>query len=57
MTISMYQASVPVFIRTLNNLVGILEKGATHAEKKIDPSVLVNSRLSILLNKRGLLWL
>ena len=46
MTISMYQASVPVFIRTLNNLVGILEKGATYAEtKKIDPSVLVNSRL------------
>ena len=47
MTISMYQASVPVFIRTLNNLVGILEKGAKYAEtKKIDPSVLVNSRLS-----------
>ncbi len=46
MTISMYQASVPVFIRTLNNLVGILEKGATYAEtKKIDPNVLVNSRL------------
>ena len=46
MTISMYQASVPVFIRTLNNLVGILEKGAKYAEsKKIDPSVLVNSRL------------
>ena len=47
MTISMYQTSVPVFIRTLNNLVGILEKGATYAEtKKIDPNVLVNSRLS-----------
>lgn len=47
MTISMYQASLPVFIRTLNNLVGILEKGAKYAEtKKIDPSVLVNSRLS-----------
>ena len=46
MTISMYQASVPVFIRTLNNLVGILEKGAKYAEtKKIDPSVLINSRL------------
>lgn len=46
MTISMYQASVPVVIRTLNNLVGILEKGAKYAEsKKIDPSVLVNSRL------------
>lgn len=47
MTISMYQASVLVFIRTLNNLVGILEKGAKYAEtKKIDPSVLINSRLS-----------
>ncbi len=47
MTISMYQASVPVLIRTLSNLVGILEKGAKYAEtKKIDPSVLVNSRLS-----------
>lgn len=47
MVISMYQASVPVSIRTLNNLVGILEKGATYAEtKKIAPSVLVNSRLS-----------
>ncbi|BDA73596.1 hypothetical protein CAL7716_077620 [Calothrix sp. PCC 7716] len=46
MTISMYQASVPVCIRTLNNLVGILEKGAAYAEtKKIDQSVLVNFRL------------
>ena len=46
MTISMYQASVPVFIRTMNNLVGILEKGAKYAEtKKMDPSVLINSRL------------
>jgi uncharacterized protein len=46
MTISMYQASVPVSIRTLNNLVGILEKGAQYAEiKKIDPHVLVNSRI------------
>ena len=43
----MYQTSVPVCIRTLNNLVGILEKAATYAEtKKIDPNVLVNSRLS-----------
>ena len=46
MTISMYQASVPTFIRMLNNLTAILEKGAAHAEtKKIDPAVLVNSRL------------
>lgn len=42
----MYQASVPVFIRTLGNLSGILAKGAAHAEaKKIDPLVLVNGRL------------
>ncbi|MBD2773868.1 DUF1993 domain-containing protein [Iningainema tapete] len=47
MTISMYQALVPVSIRTLSNLVGILEKGAAYAEtKKIDASVLVNSRLA-----------
>ncbi|MEH2355588.1 DUF1993 domain-containing protein [Nostoc sp.] len=46
MSISMYQASVPVFIHTLNNLVGILEKAATYAEtKKIDQHVLVSSRL------------
>ena len=46
MTISMYQASVPSLMRSLNNLVTILEKGAAHAEaKKIDPAVLINSRL------------
>ena len=46
MKISMYQASVATFIRMLNNLAAILEKGAAHAEaKKIDPAVLVNSRL------------
>ena len=46
MTISMYQASVPACIRMLNNLAGILEKAAAHAEaKKIDPSVLINDRL------------
>ena len=47
MTISMYQASVPVCIRALNNLIGILKKGAAHAEaKKIDPTVLLNTRLA-----------
>ncbi len=46
MKISMYQTSVPTFIRMLNNLAAILEKAAAHAEtKKIDPEVLVNSRL------------
>jgi uncharacterized protein len=46
MTISMYQASVPVIIRSLTNLAAILEKAAAHAEaKKIDQSVLLGSRL------------
>jgi len=42
----MYENSIPVIIRSLNNLINILEKGAAHAEaKKIDPQVLINSRL------------
>jgi hypothetical protein len=46
MTISMYQASVPVCISSLKNLIHILKKGAEHAEaKKIEPGVLINSRL------------
>lgn len=46
MTISMYQASVPAFVRALNNLAVILEKGAAHAQaRKIDEAVLLNSRL------------
>jgi hypothetical protein len=46
MTISMYQASVPVFLRTLTNLNAILSKAAAHAQaKKIDDAVLLNARL------------
>jgi hypothetical protein len=46
MKISMYQASVPVFVRTLTNLKGILDKAAAYAQaKKIDESVLLNARL------------
>ena len=46
MTISMYSASVPTFIRTLTNLAGILEKAQAHAEtKKFKPEVLLNARL------------
>ena len=42
----MYQASVPVFARTLVNLAVILEKAAAHAEaRKIDPAVMINYRL------------
>jgi hypothetical protein len=47
MTLSMYQASVPVFVRGLENLSVILAKGAAHAEaKKIEPAVFVSARLA-----------
>ncbi len=46
MTLSMYQAAIPPMTRSLNSLVGILEKGAAYAEaKKIEPQVLINFRL------------
>jgi uncharacterized protein len=47
MSLSMYQASVPVLKRTLTNLSAILDKAVADAEsRKIDPAVLVNSRLA-----------
>src|SRR5262245_45396679 len=47
MTISMYQASIPVFIRILSNLSEILKKAEAHTvAKKIDPSVFINARLA-----------
>lgn len=43
----MYQASLPVLLHSLKNLQTILEKGLAYAEsKKIDPSVLLHSRLA-----------
>ncbi len=46
MTISLYQTSVPVFRKALENLKGILDKAAAHAAaRKIEESVLLNSRL------------
>ena len=46
MTISMYEASVPVFLRALSNLRHILEVGEAHAvEKDIKPEVLLQTRL------------
>jgi len=46
MSLSMYQASIPVFIRQLNNLTAILKKAETYAEgKKIDTTIFVNDRL------------
>lgn len=47
MSLTMYQASIPVFVRMLDNLSGILDKAAAHAEaKKIDPAIFVNARLA-----------
>lgn len=47
MSLSMYQASVPVFVRVLTNLAAVLAKGAASAEaRKIDPSVLIGARLA-----------
>lgn len=47
MTLSMYKASIPVFVHNLNNLSAILDKAAAYAEKKkIEPSVLINARLA-----------
>ena len=47
MAISMYQASVPVFLQMLNSLSAILDKAeAFAAERKIDPAVLLGYRLA-----------
>ena len=47
MSLSIYQASVPVFIRGLSVLATLLEKGAAHAAANgIDPAELVNARLA-----------
>ncbi len=45
-SLSMYQASIPVFRQKLDCLAAILKKAEAHAaEKKIDPSVLLQTRL------------
>lgn len=47
MTISMYQSSIPVFVRALENLSEVLRKGEEFAEaRKIEPAVLVTARLA-----------
>ena len=46
MTISMYTASVPVFIKTLGNMLRWLDKAQAHAEaRKFDPAVYLTLRL------------
>ena len=47
MTISMYKASVPIFVQFLTGLSALLDKAAAYADaKKVDPSVLLNTRLA-----------
>ncbi|GAB3359626.1 DUF1993 domain-containing protein [Lysobacter tyrosinilyticus] len=46
MTLSMYDASVPVFQRTLRNLDRVLSKGEAYArERSAEPDTLLQSRL------------
>ena len=44
MSLSIYQASIPTFLRTLGNLSAILKKAAAHAEaKNIDPRIFIDA--------------
>ena len=46
MTVSMFKVSAPIFVQFLTSLSAGLDKTAAHAEaKKLDPSVLLNTRL------------
>lgn len=47
MSLTMYSASIPVLVRSLNNLSAIIDKAAAHAEaKNIDPEVFITARLA-----------
>ena len=47
MSLTMYQASIPVFVRGLTALRGLLQKGAGHAAASgSDPNALVAARLA-----------
>lgn len=46
MALSMYDVSIPPFIRALGNLAAILDKGAAHAQAQgMDPADLIQTRL------------
>jgi hypothetical protein len=46
MSLSMYQASVPLFVRALTNLNHVLKQGHAHAkEKNVEDAVMLQSRL------------
>lgn len=47
MSLTMYQASIPVFVRGLSALRGLLRKGAAHAAaSETDPNALVAAQLA-----------
>lgn len=47
MTLSMYQASVPVYLRALANLSGVLRKGEAHAQERgYESELLLQARLA-----------
>ena len=47
MPLSMHSASVPVFVRMLNNLLAWLDKAEAHAKaKKFDPAIYLGLRLA-----------
>ena len=46
MTMSVYEITVPVFVKALSNLKGVLEKAKTHAlDHKIEESAFIGARL------------
>lgn len=46
MSLSIYDVTVPTYVRALTALAAVMEKGRVHAEnEKIDPSVLLGMRL------------
>ena len=47
MSLSLYRASVPVFVRGMAVLADLLEKAVAHAQAEgLDPATLVNARLA-----------
>ena len=46
MSLTMYELSVPTFVRMLNHLSGILDKAVAHAkEKQLEPTEFISLRL------------
>ena len=51
MSLSMYQASIPVFVKQLGNLSAILKKAEEHAlARKIEPEIFINALKKVFTN-------